>query len=70
MLPWWAIINPHTHRGFYVNPETEEIASIMELELVVLEPPKAVSKQHTWGSSSQTMFLAYLGIISHHKERV
>lgn len=36
-------------KGFYVNPETEENASVMEQELVVLEPPTAVSKQRTYG---------------------
>ena len=35
--------------GFYVNPETEEIASVLEEELVVLEPPTAVNKQRTFG---------------------
>ena len=35
--------------GFYVHPEREEIASVMEEELLVLEPPKAVSKQRTYG---------------------
>ena len=35
--------------GYYVNPETEEISSLLEEELVVLEPPTAVSKQRTFG---------------------
>ena len=36
-------------KGFYINPETEEISSVLTEELVVLEAPKAVSKSRTFG---------------------